>query len=196
MKKHILPVVLLCVLLTGCTYPRKIKVGLDYYAADRAAIEHAAAFLPELESLDAYTDIRYTHQVTSYSTLLQFYSDGLALFVQYDSETYEAQKAQALASYTFLEEPVMYGTEFYTLPLTEFAYRGYLMKVVPDEYYLRSCACKSFMLLGLNDEACSIAYLYYYDFDIDFIAEADDDLTYEMQRFIDDAFYWIDFRLR
>ena len=64
------------------------------------------------------------------------------------------------------------------------------MKVVPDEDYIDYSACKSFLLLGFNDEECKIAYLYYYDFDIDYIAEVGDDLEEEMRELVDIAFSW------
>jgi hypothetical protein len=186
--------VLICVLsltLTGCAGRKKISTDINHYAADCAAIKNAAKFMPPLDELSAYDDIRYTHQHTIYSYLMGFSSDGLALFVTYNEENYALQKELALSRYVFLEEPVR-DRDTYTLPLTEFDYRGYRIRVIPDEEYIDYCACKSFAMLGVNDELHALVYLYFYDFDLDYIALATDDPAEEMREHMDTAFAWVE----
>ncbi len=148
--------------------------------------------MPNIKDLGAYSQIKYTYQSTCYSILMDFNSDGLALFVKYDQTIYAIQKEKTLHSYTFLDEPIL---EFdkYVMPVTEFEYRGYLMKIVLDQEYIDYCACKSFMMIGFDDANSAIAFLYYYDFDIDYIADIDEDLNYSMRNLVDDAFAWVTF---
>ena len=50
--------------------------------------------------------------------------------------------------------------------------------------------CRYFGMVGTNDDTCSIAYLYYSDTDLDYIAQADEDLDQKMRALIDDEFCW------
>ena len=176
-------------LLVG-SYARVYR-DIDQYEQDLAETANAAHFMPELDTLGGYTEVKYTYTVKCYSTLAGFYSDALALFVTYDETQYDKEKEEVLSKYTFLEAPVMRSSDTYTLPVTEFEYRGCSFKVVPDEEYIDYSACKSFMLIGFNDESSRIVYMYYYDFDIDYIASAGDDLEEKMCDLIDTAFTWV-----
>ena len=194
--KIMLIIVLVPVLLLGgCYYllvgtSERVYTNLNNYEKDLQAIKNAANFMPSLDSLTGYENIEYTYKVTCYSHLAGFYSDAYALFVTYDDAQYEAKKQEALGSYEFLQEPIKRSDDTYELPVAEFAYKDYTMKVVPDEDYIDFCACKSFLLLGFNDHKRTIAYLYYYDFDIDYIAQVGEDLEEEMCRLVDEAFAW------
>lgn len=194
--KVLLIIVLVPALLFGgCVYllvgtSDRVYTNINRYEQDLKVIGNAVNFMPALDTLSGYANIEYTYRVRCYSKLVGFYSDAYALFVTYDDAQYEEKKQTALESYEFLQEPVMRSSDTYELPVTEFTYQDYTMKVVPDEEYIDFCACKSFMLLGFNDEKHTIAYLYYYDFDIDFIAEEGEDLEEEMRDFVDIAFAW------
>ena len=150
----------------------------------------ALAFMPDLKSLTDYTDLFYSHKTMVYSSFMGFVSDGWALFVQYDESIYEIKKAELLSSNTFLDAPVFNSSGDYELPITEFCYKNYDMKIIPDENYIDFCACKSFALIGFDDESKSIVYCYHYSFDLDIIAEHGDDLEAEMCEFMDDVFEW------
>lgn len=177
-------------LLVG-SYER-VKTDIGHYNNDIHDIANASKLMPNLDSLNGYTEIAYTHKIKCYSTLVGFYSDGFALFVTYDDSNYDTIKNEVLSEYSFLQEPVMRSVDTYTLPVTEFEYNGFNMKIVPDEEYINYSACKSFMVIGFNDEEYRIVYMYYYDFDIDYIAEVGDDLEEEMCELIDTAFSWVD----
>ena len=170
----------------------EVSTDIAGYDQDISDICNASDFMPSISSLGAYEDIRYSYKVYVYSSYLNFVSNGWALFVQYSDSEYEAKKADLLSKNVYLTKPVTSG-ERYELPLTEFQYKGYNMKIIPDEDYIDYCACKSFALVGFDDENKRIVYLYHYDFDIDYIAEADEDLEKEMHRFMDSVFVWNDF---
>ncbi len=192
MKKLICLLIGVCT-LTSCSNIKKvISRNLDTYVTDCESVKNASVLMPNIKDLGAYFQIKYTYQSTCYSILMDFNSDGLALFVKYDQTIYAIQKEKTLHSYTFLDEPIL---EFdkYVMPVTEFKYRGYLMKIVLDQEYIDYCACKSFMMIGFDDTNSAIAFLYYYDFDIDYIADIDEDLNYSMRNLVDDAFAWVTF---
>ncbi len=192
MKKLICLLIGVCT-LTSCSNIKKvISRNLDTYVTDCESVKNASVLMPNITDLGAYSQIKYTYQSTCYSILMDFNSDGLALFVKYDQTIYAIQKEKTLHSYTFLDEPIL---EFdkYVMPVTEFEYRGYLMKIVLDQEYIDYCACKSFMMIGFDDANSAIAFLYYYDFDIDYIADIDEDLNYSMRNLVDDAFAWVTF---
>ena len=180
-----------CLLLTGCGDSKSvISTDIDTYTRDCESVENASVLMPDLADLGAYTELKYTYQETTEGVI--FTTRGLALFVKYDQETYNKQKADALSAHIFLEESVMDDEgDHYIIPCTEFEYKGYLMMIVPDDDFTFS-PCKSFMMLGFNDETCVITYLYHYSQDLDFIAEKDQDLNAEMVSFVDRYFSWVD----
>lgn len=195
--KTLIVVLLICALIVGGFFwllagsYELIKSDINQYEKDLQEIANASILMPKLDSLSGYTDIEYTYKIKCYSTLVGFYSDAFALFVTYDQNHYNAVKGTILSEYTFLEEPVMRSADTYELPVTEFEYKGYCFKIVPDKEYINYCACKSFMMIGFNDETSRIVYMYYYDFDIDYLAEVGENLEEEMCELIDTAFSWV-----
>lgn len=152
--------------------------------------KRALNFMPPLNTLKDYTDLFYSHKTNVYSNFMGFVSDGWALFVQYDESVYEIKKVELLNSNTFLDAPVISISGNYEIPVTEFYYKNYHMKIIPDENYIDFCACRSFALIGFDDESKSIVYCYQYDFDLDLIAVPGDDLEAEMCGFMDTVFEW------
>lgn len=189
MKKLIPLILISCIMLTGCYAPKNISTDIDNYSKDCDAVMHASELMPDISELGDYTDLKYTY---CHSSILGLESDGLALFVKYSQETYAKEKQKLLTSYTFLEEPVIISDR-YVIPLAEFEYKDYRIKVVPDDAYTGMSSCKSFMMLGVNDDKCAVTYLYFYDPEIDCIATAKEDRTAEMIDFIDENFSWVEF---
>lgn len=166
-----------------------VSTDITNYEEDCATYGNASDFMPELDSLGDYTDISYSHKKTFYSAFMGFISEGLALFVEYDETIYEIKKEEILNSYTFLDEPVLNSDyDAYLLPVTSFSYKNYQMKIIPDENY--NTACKSFAMVGFDDENKSIVYCYHYSFDMDYIAEVAEDPEAEMCEFMDTVFAW------
>lgn len=169
----------------------EIVQDIEQYEKDRLDLKNAAKYMPSLDSLSDYNNLKYAHKERVYSFFMGFVSDGLSLFLSYDETIYEGKREEVLSSYTFLEEPIKDGDD-YEIPVTEFEYKGYDMRVVPDEEYVDYAACKSFTLVGCNDDLNAIVYMYFYDFDIDYIAAEGEDPVEEMTTLIEDAFYWYD----
>ena len=165
-----------------------VSTDISRYEEDCANCKNASDFMPDLDSLTDYRSLFYSNKTFFYSYFMGFASDGLALFVQYDESTYELKKTELFNSYTFLDAPVFDGD--YELPVTELYYENFYLKIVPDDEYVDFCACKSFAMVGFDDESKTLVYLYHYSFDLDFIAEADEDLEAEMRRFMDEVFEW------
>lgn len=167
-----------------------VSTDITKYEDDRVIYENASDFMPELGALTDHTDVFYSHKTNVYSKFMGFVSEGMALFLKYDESVYEDKKTEILNSYTFLNEPVV--DNVYELPVTEFYYKNYHMKVIPDKKYVDFCACKSFALIGFDDENKNIVYCYQYNFDLDYIAELGDDLELEMCEFMDNVFEFKD----
>ena len=75
-------------------------------------------------------------------------------------------------------------------PLKSFEYKGYQFQAdVSDNYPMQ---CKSFILVGYNDQTNTIVYCYFYDGDLDLIAGPDKNALNKMLMFMDDYFYWND----
>lgn len=162
---------------------------INKYASDLQQIGNAEKMMPSLDALGQHTDIQYTYR--HHWNGLLFRSDGLALFVTYDRDQYEGEKQRILTQYDFLQEPIRWD-DVYDLPLTDFKYHSFQMKVVPDSDYPSPGACKSFMLIGFREETGSIVYMYFYDGDIDYIAPAESNPLKEMGNLLDEAFAWIE----
>lgn len=171
---------------------QRIETNIAKYSEDLQGIGSAERMMPRLDSLGDYESLEYTYKIHCYSTFVGFFSDGYVLNVTYGEREYEQRKAGILSSYAFLQEPVIAEDGDYLLPVTELNYKGYTLKVVPDDTQFTYCPCKSFMMVGFNDVEHKIVYLYHYDFDLDYIAAADEDPEAEMIQLIEDAFVWIE----
>jgi hypothetical protein len=118
-----------------------------------------------------------------------FVGEGFALFVKYEDAVYNEKKAEILNSTTFLDAPVIDRYGDYQFPVTKFFYKNYDIRIISDWKYSQP-NCKSFGMIGFDDENNSIVYCYYCDFDLDLIAEKDEDPETEMYEFMNDSFEW------
>jgi len=173
-----------------------IDTDIENYAERVAEIKYASQFMPELSDLKGYTNISYSHRYTLMGItffLPMFSADGIALWVEYPRDIYDQKKEETLARYDFIEEEIYDGDGDLVSPLKSFEYKGYQFQAdVSEEYDNYPMHCKSFILVGYNDQTRTIAYCYFYDFDLDLIAEPDQDALNEMCMFMDYHFYWND----
>lgn len=156
--------------------------------------KYASNYMPKLNELDNYEDVKFGYRLVCDSKFMGFYSDGISLFVTYDDNYYD-EKDKILNNYDYLkEEEIIDVRNESQFPLTIFNYKGYTIQIVPNRNYWSDgkLTCQSFMMVGYNDSKKTIVYMYYYDFDIDYLYDKSDKETREeiMHRFIDVAFIW------
>lgn len=170
-----------------------IDYNIENYAETVANVKFANEFMPELSELSGYTDISYSHLQTHIGItffLLMFEANGIALWVEYPDDIYEQKKEEVLTSYDFIEKETYDGEHLIT-PLANFEYNGYDFRADVNEEYR---SCRSFALIGCNDEANRIVYCYYFDPDNDYIANSQLTVALEMNAFINSYFEWNDIK--
>ncbi|KAF5051269.1 hypothetical protein DSECCO2_420910 [anaerobic digester metagenome] len=134
---------------------------------------YAKNFMPSIEDLPKYQDISYKYNHTS---IILFESEAITLVVNYNQETYEKEKEKLAEKYRFLDHKVIshYDKSKYYIPEYEFSISNYDFKVVDGKENYEAKYPKSFGMIGISDEEKSIAYLYYLDFDLDYIQQDKD----------------------
>ena len=168
---------------------------IDKYEEYVEKVHYASDLMPDLDDLTPYLDIKFGYKCILYSSLLGFVSDDISLFVTY-GDNYNEEKEKVLNYYDFLKEDeiIIDSSGTTQFPLAVFDYKGYTIRIVPNRNYYTSgyCSCKSFMMIGYNDLNSTIVYLYFYDFDIDYLYDEEYTKTREkiMQEFIDEGFVW------
>ena len=74
----------------------------------------------------------------------------------------------------------------YVIPEAKFSINSYNFKVVKEYNGVKSDFPSQFGIIGTSDEKHSIAYLYFYDFELDSIGYKDDE--HPMQDFVESYF--------
>ncbi len=118
--------------------------------------------LPALDEIGNYEDLYFKHY---HDRMLFFVSDAYTLKVSYDVQNYNKEKE-------LLSEKFVYQTD--TLRYNEnekephFQYDGFEFNVLDVNKYDLMYP-KKLVLVGFSDQKQEIAYVYYYDFDLDVI---------------------------
>jgi hypothetical protein len=159
----------------------KTDTNWNNYDMYRTELHYAEEFLP---SQNEFSNTKAVHFSYQKNFMLMFISKTVAVTVQYTPEEYLGAKESITERYDFLDAPLLYHRDNdYELD-NAFSYMGYDFCVVSYD------GCRYFGMVGTNDDTCSISYLYYSDTDLDYIAQADEDLDQKMRALIDDEFYW------
>lgn len=141
--------------------------NLSHYAKKRVGYISSSDVMPDLDTLPNYNDILYQYRQ---KRLLFFSSDTLLLAVTYDDETYLAQKENIEEKY-FLDHAIANGEKF-SIPEYEFSINSFTFKVLGNEDGSNEYEYpKHFGMIATSDEKNTMAYLYFYDEDLDFISE-------------------------
>lgn len=170
-KKYlIMTIITFVVFVCGCS---KSNTNIDEYLKSGSNIDsYAKEFMPSIEELPQYKDISYKYNK---ETALWYKSDAMTLVVEYDDETYKSEKEKLSTKYTYLSEKIPFDDEgLYIIPEYEFSINSYKFKVVKESDKDNTDYPKSFGMIGTSDEKKSIAYLYFYDFDLDYIGNKDE----------------------
>ncbi|MCY6354325.1 hypothetical protein [Clostridium sp. ZS2-4] len=185
MKKKYLIIILIAFVLsiTGCS---KSSSNIENYLNSGTTIDtNAKDIMPKLDDLPKYENIAYKY---THKTIFLFESYSVALIVNYDDKTYQSEKDKLAEKYTFLEEKVEsdYDESKYFIPEYEFSINSYTFKVVAEDANSNTEFPKSFGMIGTSEEKKSIAYLYFYDFDLDYIGQEND--RHPMANFVKEYF--------
>lgn len=170
MRKKCLFILLIVLILsfTGCS---KSSTNIKQYLNSGTNIDtHAKDFMPSIEDLPEYQNISYKY---NHDSIILFVSDAITLVVEYDEKTYEKEKEKLTKTYKFLEQKVVSDSDEskYYVPEHEFSINSYDFKVAAENDNYNVEYPKSFGMIGTSDEKKSIAYLYFYDLDLDYIGQ-------------------------
>lgn len=188
-------VIFVIVLIIGIT---NRSTDINKYERYRRDIGEAEKYLPSLEEVDSYNPNKKLFSYQEKSEFI-FTSYGVSLFVDYNEEAYQTIVNNYEINNDFLTDEEIerqLNSSYCNFPVKEFDYRNYHFKIVVKPYlggHYKSC--KSFMFLGFDSEATNMAYLYFYDFDIDYTYEPKQDDTLKdrenaMIKMIKDYFFW------
>lgn len=175
MKKKYLIIILITFILCITVYS-KSRSNIKYYLNSGTSIDSIAKdIMPNLDDLPKYENIAYKY---THKSIIIFESDSVALVVKYDDKTYKSEKDKLAKKYTFLDHKIAFnGSESeYIIPEYEFSVNSYTFKVVDEDVNGKGNTQfpKSFGMIGTSEKKNSIAYLYFYDTDLDLIGEKND----------------------
>lgn len=173
-KKVALSIVILLLFLVSfffswiCASITQVKHYEGTEAEQKCAAEMRLLRMPELSDIGNPTEVEYYYVD---SRVAIFCSETNHLICRYTPEEYEIQKARLDEAYTFQTEAIMlYDSS--CEPMTEID--GYQFRMLSTEAYKESLDYpKSVILIGYSDEAREIAYIAYYNFDLDYISSLD-----------------------
>ncbi|WP_252504761.1 hypothetical protein [Sporosarcina sp. Marseille-Q4943] len=173
----LLVIMTVALLLTGCS---KTSTDIDEYLNTGTAMDaEAKDVMPVLDELPTYRDIDYRH---TQKKMFLFEANSVVLVVEYDTQTYESEKGKLAEDFAISKpEATSETTDDTSRPNVEFSLNSYVFRVLEGNGYP-----KSFGMIGTSDEHQRIAYLYFYDSDLDKIGEPDD--RNRMSRFVKSYF--------
>ncbi|GAA0086413.1 hypothetical protein UT300007_28530 [Clostridium sp. CTA-7] len=169
--------------ITGCS--NKSLNAEDYLNSGTLIDSKAKYIMPELEDLPEYKNIEYKY---THKSMLIFESHSVALIVSYDDNTFESEKEKLNEQYTFLGEKIKseFDKSKYYIPEYEFSVERYTFRVIGKDCAPNTKYPKSFGMIGISEEKKSIAYLYFYDEDLDYIG--DENEKEPMAKFVKEYF--------
>lgn len=175
MKKRIFIIIIILItigilILIGIKFTNSNKTNINKYLNNESKIDmYAKSFMPDINDLPKYQDISYKYNKSS---IILFETETIILVVNYDEETYEKEKEKLTEKYKFLNHKVIsnFDKSKYSIPKYEFSINSYNFKVPDENENYEAIYPKSFGIVGISDEKKSIAYLYFYDFDLDYIS--------------------------
>lgn len=140
----------------------------DYLETGTKLDVKAKEVMPELSDLQEYTGINY---LFSHKSLVFFESNSVVLDVEYDEKTYQVEKEKIQEEINFLNEPIIstFDSSKFFIPETEFSIGSYKFRIIDKSEDSFASYPKSFGMIAMSDESHSIAYLYFYDGDLDYI---------------------------
>lgn len=180
--KLLMFVLTMTILLNGCTHSES---DISKYLNTGSKIDEVSqSVMPSLKDLADYENIEYTY---THKSVVFFESDSVVLVVEYEPKVYLAEKKRLETELTYLDDKVQsdFEKDRYYIPEASFSFNDYDFKVVSAKDMESTVYPKSFGMVATSDENRSIAYLYFYDTDLDYIG---DDSETPMTDFVIDNF--------
>lgn len=173
MRKKYLIIIFIVFILCMTIYIKSSSNLKNYLNSGTPIDSNAKDIMPSLDDLPKYQNIAYKY---THKSMFFFESHSVALIVNYDDETYKREKDKLAEKYTFLNKKVgfRFDKSRYLIPEYEFSVNSYNFKVVDRNEKSNTQFPKSFGMIGISEEKKSIAYLYFYDTDLDSIGREDD----------------------
>lgn len=161
-SRDIFAIIVLCfiIYIAWCCFGFTKNSNIDYYNKFANEIK----LMPETTEIGNYTNV----DVSYYHKRLIFYGyDVYTLVATYDNKTYLEQKQIAKDRYIFEQEAIVddYGSQELA-----FTIDGFNFNVISFEHYDLYYP-QELVFVGSSDERCEIAYVYFYDNDLDYISE-------------------------
>lgn len=116
--------------------------------------------LPKLAELEPYEDMRYRYQA---HRMGPFEAHAYIVIVRYAEADYYARKEQALKDYALWEAEEWEKETYHMVP--EFSMDGFDFRCIEGGSYPHAM-----LFIGTSDESREIAYIYFYDGDLDVIS--------------------------
>ena len=158
--------------LSSCA-AKKLKTTKEAeYEEYLSKVEYAESYMPGLEQCGNYSSMNATYK---HEYLLFFDVYTVGLFLSFDKSEYEIHKNDILSRYKFFtpdDESLKSDCDA--------TIKNYNIQLVNDEYEYSTI--KMGLLIGMDDTDCKICYLFYYDFELDVMANLD--------AYIEDFFYF------
>ncbi len=175
MKRYCLIVsfiLVICFTFTGC-YSKNVTSNIDNYSNYLNKVYSSADYMPTVENMGNYSDIKITHKNNFGYIMFDFHTVGA--FLSYDDEEYKKQLNYISENYTFYDEsPDINCPDYYA------EVDNYDIRMVKDAYSLDE-VYKNCLLIGTNDDENKICYMFYYDFELDIMPDLDS--------YIEESFY-------
>ena len=146
----------------------------DYEGAafvDRyAELYEVSELLPDIGAVARSERSTYYHYRAMY---VFFECETHTVISKYGSVDYAEQLALINERYTFRTEATV-GEDYTCLPYADID--GFHFRVIadPDEADMYDAYPKKVLIVGTNDETSEIAYIHFYDFDLDYITSLED----------------------
>ena len=134
--------------MTACSHSKLSSTDVADYPSYLAKVHGAEDGMPKLSELSDYESLKLTYRGNA--PLLLDNLQSVALFVRYEGEAFEAALESVNTKYRFLESDI-FSDE----------YQGF--KFGMDINTLDESYPEHALIVGINEEEETLAYLYYFD---------------------------------
>ena len=170
----LLPITCFAMILLSLIHREMIvRYDRDTFESREQEITSEFYNMPEIDEMGEYENLEYYHYKQIYSVL--FMSDVHTVVCQYSEEEYEAQKAYVEENYVFRTDDYRdlsrQDGEYYLPPTAEID--GFTFRYLDESSY-GFYHPKYVVLIGMNDETLEIAYIDFYDIDLDYFSPLDE----------------------